>query len=270
MLIRPGEVVIHDGNWMDFVNPVINGETKWCATHPRDWSVYPHGSLKHAKPFDLPLIPESEWESRLAARIAARAQFSDVRNTGMFGQPIPSLDQNGVGYCWCHSGVSAHLIRRAFMGEPFVDLSPFAIGCMIKGFRDEGGFGGEGVEFQGDRGCPTSEFWPQRSMSRSNDNPKTWENAKLHRYLGWRDLDPNNMKAQFISCLLLYGPCISDYDFWSHSVCAVDLVSASPLRVRIWNSWGDSWSDKGMGILEESKAIPNSAWVCLVTTASQG
>lgn len=270
MSIRPGEVVINDSNWMQFVNPVVDGETKWCATHARDWAAYPHGSLAFAKPFDLPLIPESEWESRLAAQVAAKAQLSNVRDTGMFGQRIPSRDQDGKGYCWAHSGVSAHLIARAKMNESYADLSAYAVACMIKGFQDEGGWGSEGIEFQASKGCPTSEFWPQQSMSRDNDNPKTWENAKLHRFVEWRDLDPNNMKAQLVTCLLMGFPVITDMDWWSHSICTIDVVSINPFRTRIWNSWGDTWSDNGMGILEGDKAIPSSAWAAITLTASQG
>lgn len=267
-MIRPGEIVIDDGNYTAFLNPVVDGEQKMCGTMPRDWNAFPHGSLAHAKPFDLPLIPESQWESLLAAQIAAKAQLSNVRDTGMWGQPIPSRDQNGKGYCWAHSGVSAHLIARARMNLPYVDLSAFAVACMVKGFRDEGGWGSEGIEFQASRGCPTSEFWPQQSMSRSNDSPNTWANSALHKYLDWRDLDPNAMKAQMVTCLLMGFPVVTDFNWWSHSVCTIDLVSINPFRTRIWNSWGDSWSQNGTGVLEGSKAIPDSAWPALVMTAS--
>ncbi len=63
-------------------------------------------------------------------------------------------------------------------------------------------------------------------------------------------------------------PVVVDYNWWSHSICALDLVSLSPFRIRIWNSWGDSWSEGGTGILEGGKAIPNGALVALVQTPS--
>lgn len=263
-----GLITINDSNSHLFINPVHDGEVKVCGTLPRDFMRCPVGYLPHAKPFDLPLIPESEWQPRLDALKAAKAQLLDVRNRGMQGQPIPSRDQNGKGYCWAHSGVSAHLLARAAMNEPYADLSAFAIACMIKHFQDEGGWGSEGVEFQGDRGCPTAQFWPQQSMSQSNDNPNTWANAKLHRYLSWRDLDPNQMKAQLVTCLLLGFPVVSDFNWWSHSVCTMQLESLNPFKTRIWNSWGDSWSENGTGLLEGSKAIPDAALVCLYTSPS--
>lgn len=162
------------------------------------------------------------------------------------------------GNCWFHSGVSCNLLVRAVNNQPYVDLSAYAGACIIKNYRDEGGWGMEGVEWEAENGCPSSQFWPQQSVSRSNDTPAMRENAKLHRIQEWMDLQPRN-KAQLVTCLLLGIPVVVDFDWWSHSVCAMDLVSLSPFRIRILNSWGDSWSANGTGILEGSKAIPDGA-----------
>ena len=262
------EIVINDSNYQDFVAPIIDGEMKVRGLIPRDYQQCPVGYMACAKPFDLPLIPESEWEDRLAAQKAAKAQLSDIRNRGMNGQPIPSRDQNGKGYCWAHSSTSAMLIVRAMEGQPYADLSAFAVACIIKNFRDQGGWGSQSLEFIAERGIPTSEFWPQKSMSRSNDNEKTWENAKLHRVTEWMDMEPRN-KAQLVTCLLSGIPVVSDHNWWGHSICALDLVSIKPFKTRIWNSWGDGWSENGTGILEGSKAIPDGMIAPRVATASK-
>lgn len=226
---------------------------------PRDFGTHPVGYSMHAKPFDLPLIPESEWAGRLAAQIDAKAQLSDIRNTGFNGGPIPSRDQNGKGYCWAHSTTSAAMIVRAVAGDVYADLSAYAVACMIKKFRDEGGWGAESLEWIAEHGIPTSEFWPQQSMSRANDNSATWANAAQFKFSEWMDLDPSNMKRQLVTCLLSGIPVVTDLNWWGHSVCTLDLVSISPFRTRIWNSWGDSWSENGTGILEGKKAIPDGA-----------
>lgn len=236
---------------------------------PRDFAKYPIGYLMCAKPFDIPLIPESQWQSLLDARIAAQEQLSDIRNiSGPNNGPIPSRDQNGKGYCWAHSSVSAMLIARAVMGEPYADLSAYAVACIIKGYRDEGGWGSESLEWIAQNGVPSSTTWPQQSMSRSNDNPAMRADAAQHKYTDWVDLDPQNMKAQLVTCLLLGIPVVSDFNWWSHSVCTIDLVSVNPFSTRIWNSWGDSWSQNGTGILQGTKAIPNSALGARVATPS--
>lgn len=172
--------------------------------------------------------------------------------------------------CWAHSSTSAMLIARALANEPYADLSAFMVACIIKNYQDEGGWGAESLEFIAQNGIPTSEFWPQQSMSRSNDNPAMRANAALHKYTQWRDLDDSgpNVKPQLVTSLLMGFPVVVDYDWWSHSICALDLVSLNPFQIRIWNSWGDSWSENGTGILEGGKAIPNGALVALVQTPS--
>lgn len=262
------EVIINDQNWRQFMHPIVDGETKMHGLMPRNFSTHPVGCYGFARPFDLPLIPESEWQARLDVQIAAKAQLSDIRNRGINGQPIPSRDQNGKGYCWAHSSTSAALIVRAVNNEPYADLSAYAVACIIKNYRDQGGWGAESLEWIAKNGIPTAEFWPQKSMSRSNDNPAMRANAALHKFTEWMDLDPKQMKAQLVTCLLLGLPVITDLNWWSHSVCTLDLMSLQPFRTRIWNSWGDKWSENGMSQLEGSKAIPDSALAARVSTPS--
>lgn len=258
------EIIIHDGN-AHLHQTSDMGHSKGLV--PRDYNQHPVGYLYCAKPFDLPLIPESEWADRLAAQIAAKAQLSDIRNRGNAGQPIPSRDQNGKGYCWAHSSTSASLLLRALMGQPYADLSAYAVACIIKGYRDQGGWGAESLEWIAQNGIPTSKTWPQQSMSRSNDNPAMRAEAAMHKVTEWMDGEPNN-KAQLVTCLLSNNPVVVDFNWWSHSVCAMDLVSLNPFRIRIWNSWGDSWSENGTGLLEGSKAIPDGMIMPRVVMAS--
>lgn len=261
------EILINDQNFHQHVTHVgPDGLHRARGLKPRDYGAYPVGYLPCAPAFDLDLIPESEWQSRLDAQIAAKAQLSDIRNRGMGGSPIPSRDQNGRGYCWFHSGVSANLIVRAINNQPYADLSAYAGACIIKNYRDEGGWGSEGVEWEAANGCPTSQFWPQQSTSRKYDTPEMRANAKLHSIQEWMDGEPRN-KAQLVTCLLLGIPVVSDFNWWSHSVCAIDLVKLSPFTIRIWNSWGDSWSENGTGLLQGSKAIPDGMVMPRVITA---
>jgi len=265
------EIIIHDGNYTDFIDCEVNGEKKHRGLKPRNYAIHPVGCFAFAPRFSLDIIPESQWQSRLDELIARKAQLSDIRNTGMNGSRIPSRDQNGRGYCWGHSSTSVAMIWRALMGLPYADLSAYAVCCIIKRFRDEGGNAIDSLSFMADRGIPTSQYWPQQSTNRSNDNPQTWANAALHKFApNWMDLDTDQdqMRAQLVTCLLLGIPVATDFDWWGHSVASIDLVSVRPFRTRIWNSWGDDWSDNGMGLLEGSKAIPNGAVAALTMSAS--
>ena len=234
---------------------------------PRDRMLHPQGYLGAlAPPFPRELeLLESEIQVRLDELMHAQATLPDIRlKAGPNGGPIPSRDQDGYGYCWCHSSVSAMLLKRAAQNEPYVDLSAFAIGCIVKNYRNQGGWGSQSMEFLAERGCPTSEFWPQQSTKRSNDNPATWENAKLHQALRWYDLDDDRMWLQQASCMARNWPTVNDYNWWSHSVCGARMKDYKGRVLTIWNSWSDSWKDQGMGDLEGGRAVCSDCWA-LVT-----
>lgn len=270
--LYPNELIINDDNYHEHVEPIVNRQVKKRGLIPRNFKAFPVGCYSFAKPFDLQLIPESEWQSRLDAQKAAKAQLSDVRNCmGPGGQPIPSRDQDGKGYCWAHSSTSAAMICNAIEGNPYADFSAFAVACIIKGYRDQGGWGAESLEWIAANGLPTSKTWPQQSMSRSNDNAAMRAEAAKHKYIEWMDLADSGsvVKQQLVTCLLSGLPVVVDYNWWSHSVCAIDLVNLNPFQIRIWNSWGDSWSANGTGILEANKAIPNGALCPRLITPSQ-
>jgi hypothetical protein len=297
MPLQNGEVHIHDLNWESYISPgeLVDGEIKAKGLIPRNYDTHPQGCYASAPSLsvDMPLIPRSEWSERIKDMEANQSRLSDIRLTGNNGGMIPSLDQNGKGYCWAHSTTGAVMMLRAVMGEPYVGLSAYAVACVIKQFRDEGGWGAESLDFIMQRGVPSEAFWPMRSMSRSNDNATTWANAALHKVTdGWVDLQAAQYDRKLTfdqTGTLLLSRCseVGDFNWWGHSVCLLDLVdgSAQVTRVetgklatlkeyntiwgvdseaggygiRILNSWGDSWSDRGMGVLSGSKAIPNGA-----------
>ncbi len=258
---RKGEPVIDESNWRDHVAPVVDGQIKAHGLVPRDYASYPREMF--APPSQLQIIPQSEWRDRLKEKVARKAELSDIRGD------VPSLDQNGQGYCWVYSVGATIMIRRLASGQKYVRPSPHAVACKIKGFRDEGGWCGLGAKFGRDVGFPDESVWPQKSMDRSLDNPETWKNAAKYKITDdWVDLaaavyDQNLSFAMIATCLLLNNPCAVDFNWWGHSVCALDLVEveANSWGIRILNSWTDGWGQRGMGVLRGRQAIPNGA-VC--------
>lgn len=277
MALQNGELLIDDDNYLDHVETVIEGERMSKGCVPRDYGTHPVGYLACAPAaVDMPLIPRSEWSDRIKDMEAQKSRLSDIRLTGNNGGIIPSLDQDGKGYCWAHSSTGAVMMLRAANNEPYVPLSAFAVACIIKGYQDEGGWGAQSLQFVTDRGVPAQSFWPQQSMDRSNDKPETWANAALHKVsAGWVDLqaalyDRKLTFDQMMTCLLCRVPVVGDFNWWGHSVCLLDPVEVEPgsFGVRILNSWSDKWSDRGMGVLRGSKAIPDGGAAPRVTGAS--
>jgi hypothetical protein len=309
MLHSDKEIVINDKNFSQHViTTVVDGERKAKGLIPRNYSAYPTGYYSMETPYDavsMPLIMDSaERSARIKDQIEGGYRLSDWCRRGNNGLPIPSRDQNGRGYCWIHSGCSALIAIRARDGMPYADLSAYAGACLIKRYRDEGGWGAQGLDWIMEKGLPTSQFWPQKSVNPANDNAATWADALNYRVTeGWIDIaqaqyDRNLTFDQVITCLLLGIPVIGDFNWWGHSVCLLDVVDGNQQRetvksdsgkrqttkqfedfwgintlttgfsVRIWNSWGDSWSDSGMGVLTGSKAIPDGATAPRVAVVS--
>lgn len=282
-MIHPNDFVIGDDNFEQLAlithidGKRIGGENGYGLV-PRDYDANPLGSMRGSMLMeavtDMPLIPMEEWPERIAEKVANKSQLSDIRMRGNNGAPIPSLDQNGQGYCWSYSTTSAAMLLRAAANMPYVRLSGHANAWVIKGGRDQGGWGAQSLDRAMSHGIPSVEFWKEKSMSSSNNTPETWENAKLHRIAeGWIDLQAaqydRNLSAQQVGTVLLCNvPGIFDFNHWSHSVAGMDLVDAYPNRsardiyrygVRIWNSWRDSWGQLGTAVLKDRKAWPDGA-----------
>lgn len=260
-------VVINDRNYKRFLSgQVVDGDQKSYGLKPRNFKTHPTGYSAAAPVFDLPLMDDAEIADRIKEQEKYQSSLYHVRLRGNAGSPVPSYDQDGVGYCWNHSVASACTALRAAAGEPFVPLSPFMVGCIIKGYRDQGGWGLEAVEFVAKNGMPSTAFWPARSMSRSNDTPEMRANAKLHRFTYWFDCsdNPATRKRQVMTASLLGLPVVADFNWWSHSVCLLRVFSMD--ESGIWNSWSDNWSEKGFGKLQGRKAWPDGAVVGVALT----
>lgn len=266
MSISVNDFLIDDSTNPDlYMDPIIDGEKKLRGLVPRDYTIDPPEMF--APPTEIQLIPRSEWSARIKEMEETKSRLSDLRMIAKNGGPIPSLDQNGDGYCWSYSTGSCSMLVRARDNQPYVRLNPHAVAAIIKKGRNEGGWCGLSAKFLREYGIPSEEYWPGHSRALSNDTPAMRENAALHKVIeDWVDLaaslyDQNLTFEQMMSCLLMRIPCALDFNHWSHSVCGVDPVEIEPgsFGPRIWNSWTDSWGDMGMGVLRGSKGIPDGA-----------
>ena len=239
---------------------------------PRDYSAYPVGFYAAAPAWDmasLPLVPWDEIPDRIAHMEETKTRLIDLVES------LDPLDQNGQGFCWFYSGTAAIHCLRMRNNQPNVRLSAHSGACVIKNFRDEGGWGAQGLDFQKERGVVPVSRWPEKSMDRQYNTEANWEAAKEFRPVeGFVDLnspqyDRELTVQQIISCYLNRIPVISDFNWWGHSVCGLWMYDYKPtLRKNdpnryaaneILNSWGRGWGQNGRGMLKDSKAFPNGA-----------
>ena len=268
------DFVIGDGD--PILIPTVDGKPFGRGLIERNYELYPVGYTGSGSvPFsidDMPLIPMEEWPERIADMEANKSRLSDMYRKGNSGQKIPSLDQNGQGYCWAYSTAACIQALRCKANAPYVQLSAHSVACVIKNFRDQGGWGAASLEFAVARGYVPTSLWPAKSMSRSNDTEANWKAALEFRVTeGWVDLEPaaydRYISAKQVgTCLMNRVPVIGDFNWWGHSVGVFDLVdvysnkNATDIRrygTRIMNSWTDNWGDLGFGVLKDSKAFPN-------------
>jgi len=223
----------------------------------------------NSRPFNLPLLTKAQQAEFLAAKKASKSSLRELRRTYLAGKPIPSTNQEQTNYCWSYSSVSAVMLLRAKQGEPHEQLSGAANAAKIKNFKNVGGWGSQSLERSASFGVPNIAHWAEGTagLNRHWDSPQTWENAAKHKVVEWMDLEPRNVD-QLVTCLLLDIPVVSDFNWWGHSVCSMEVIQLNPLRTMIWNSWGDRWGDLGEGILEGSKAIPDGMIAPFVITGA--
>ena len=271
MPLRPGEVLIDDGNWQEHAtDPVVAGESKGRGLVPRDFAADPPEMFD--PPSDMPLIPRNEWSARIKEMEATKSRISDI----LLAAGIPSMDQGSVGYCWAHSTTGCVQALRAINNQPHIPLSAFMVAAIIKRGRDEGGWCGLSAKFLREVGVCSQALWPQGNRSLSLDTPQARADAARHRVTeDWVDLtrqvyDQSLTFDQVMSCLLCRVPVAGDFNWWSHSVMLCDPVEVEPgsFGIRLRNSWGDGWSDRGFSVLHGAKAIPDGAVALRVTSAA--
>lgn len=234
---------------------------------PRDFAAYPQGYMCAAagdRVFDLPLMTDDEIEATIKRQAEEQSSPKDV----FFRLGMEALDQNGQGYCWGYSTTSGIMLGTGMSLGVYERLSGHMIGCLVKNYRDQGGWNAQSIQFAQENGvAPTSGpgAWPEKSMSRSNDTPEMRAAAKKRIILEAMDLDDGGerLKRQCATCLCNNIVYPSDHNWWGHSVLAGKIRKWGPngrdFEIEILNSWTKTWSDRGWGVLAGPKAIPNGA-----------
>lgn len=244
------QILIHDDNYTDFIDPVVNGEVKICASLPRK---VPFGALPFAREAALTRLPLSEIKDRAAQLKRDKMRISDrIREAG-----LKPLDQNGTNFCWANGPVNTVRVALMMANQPPVDLSPASVACQINGFRNQGGWGTEAMKWIAEHGVVPAAKWPANAINRQYLTEAAKAEAMNFRITEWDDLPARDL--ELLWTYLVNGfPVAIGLNWWRHEVTACDYDPDDGTTL-IWNSWGPDWGDDGFGKLSESRARPDDA-----------
>lgn len=258
--LRPGERVYDDSNFGSLLaQDIPAGQSRGLV--PRDWRSAPHGEAwLGASKFPKHLvIPRNEWDQRIAEMESTKSRLSDL----ILEIGLECKDQNGTNFCWINAPTHCVEIMLCLQNQKREDgslivLSPASIGCIIKNFRNQGGWGQEGLDKIIERGLCDVRDWPPNAIDRKFNTEAAWQIAKRYRVTEWWDLTPRSFDEK-MSCHFMRIPTADGYNWWSHEVTGYDPVKVRPgvYGARERNSWAMSYGDKGFFILEERKATPD-------------
>lgn len=258
--LADNELIINDASSADDYHPGDNGTGLELGL--RGPGQYEYGAAASQFPPDL-LIPMSEMRARIEEQEALKTRLSDLIRY----KKLPPKDQSNTNYCWINAPTHCAEIIRLKQNQPIVILSPASAGAQIKGFRNVGGWGREGLLWIIEHGLTPVSLWPANAIDRKYLTPAAIAAALEYRVTEWTELIPRNMQ-QLASMLLRGIPVAVGFNWWGHEVTAVDAVWLDgALAIRIRNSWLN-WGDYGFGILQGSRALPDDAVAPRATLAA--
>lgn len=252
-MLGPNEFIIDDDTPLDSsLVRVPNGQSKGYES--RDLARNPYNSSQFSKPFDLPLIPRSEWDDRIQEMEKTKSNFSQLI---LAHEPyIPSKNQASTNFCWFNGVVTCCEGLMALSGQGYTPLSSACGAAQIKGFRNNGGWGGEALDWMVKYGTCPQAMWPNAAIDRRYLTQAAKDAALKFRVTEWYDNMRANSFDVLMTALLNRIPVALGLDWWRHLIAAFDPVKLgnNAYGCRIRNSWSDSWGEKGFGVLTESRS----------------
>jgi hypothetical protein len=236
---------------IDESTPIIGGGGLELPT-PHVRKAFRAGNTGFCKSFDIPTFSREEIRERIKEREQRGAILSQI----VKNKKIPTSDQNGINFCWTYGVVTAVNVMRALRSIPYVEFSRESVAAPVKGYRNNGGWGDEALQYMVKVGIMPQSLWPkhyyQSNKYNTPDNLAVAAKYKIDEFLIF---ESGNFLQQMTGLLLDY-PLAMGLSWWSHEICGIDpvIIGSTDLGIRIWNSWTETYGTGGMSILSESKA----------------
>lgn len=204
--------------------------------------------------------------SRPSARVIPRDQWQEV-DWSHFVDVV--MDQDAQGACNAFASVQAVHVLRRMGGLPFVRLSAGNLYGRINGGRDAGSTLADAIRELETRGVCRAELVPELEWRPHRWPPGWQEDARRFRVIEAWDCPSFDHIASAIQLgfgvnigILIGSNFTPGPDGWipprsgragGHAMCAVGLArKGNTWGVKIVNSWGPRWGQRGFGIIPES------------------
>jgi hypothetical protein len=214
-------------------------------------------------------VPRSEWKDRIeyAERMGLFPEAWFKRGE------VPVLSQKNYGFCWMYGVVGAMQCAYAMTGIKSPKLNAFYPAYLGKNGRNQGGWGGEALEYIERYGVPEWGVFPDQPTNRAMfERQEVKASAELHKVVKFRELQRNSFPALMNMWLSDNPRPVSQaYNWWGHLVYAIRpvVIGANSFGTLIVNSWDYSWGNNGVGIIAEAKAsAAEQICVDVVTTVA--
>ena len=252
--LSPHELIIDDDAVARglYVYNVVDGERKGTGWIERDLSDDPYCSF--AAPFNIPLIPRSEWAARIEEMEATNTRPSDLMKAAL----VPCKDQKQTSYCWIFAATSCVEQVLSIQGQPFVSLSPASAGAPIKNYRNEGGWSTQGIRWIAEHGLVPSAAWPDTAIDKRWNTAETKQMRERYKVVDWIEATPRG-EEQLMTLLLSRIPCACGYNREGHATICLDPLyfGGDEFGSRSRNSWGANFGDNGFFVRRGSRHIPD-------------
>lgn len=258
-------VFIDDRNYKEYSGDYVEfgGEKKFNATKFGK----PNPGFA-SLPSNFKVIPFNETASRVRDMKQAGADLVSRKKRSK----IKTKDQNGTNYCWVNCAASAIEYTRELQGESYRELSPAFLGNLGSNFTNSGGYVEDALELSVKYGCATVASVPTNNLSRqwyNQNRDAVFADAARHKVTNWVDLGyggNGSLDDQVRTLLLQNQPVVVALNWWSHAILYVAVTENGDWV--ILNSWGDSWGEQGIGVIERRRGSPNAAFAAAASLAT--
>lgn len=243
------EIIIDDDTHERIWSPDANGfGTGW----EKEDELEGYGAVAMPFPESLMINP-SEFQARIEEREAQKRQLSHL----MLKAGLPCKHQSDTNFCWINAPAHSMEVLGILANQPYVELSPASGACVIKGFRNQGGWAKDALMFIQERGLVPASLWPANAINRKYDTQDNWKQALPFRVAKWITGTPRNIN-QVASLCLQDIPVPVAFNWWRHEVTAYDVIWLNGrIALRCRNSWGMGYGSSGFFILQGSKMYPD-------------